>query len=130
MVPRELSCPNPDRPKSSTQIKNINCCHWQLQLSSNDWRIYQTRAAENDVPIIEKADEIQALDQAAQERISAATQPSIDFDDDAILMPKEADEDNQSGFNFDSEEQIIEEETEDLTLEMMGTKIQKQLQKS
>ena len=32
-----------------------------------------------------------------------------------------------SGFNFDfddSEEQIIEEETEDLTLEMMGTKIQ------
>ena len=91
------------------------------------------RAAENgfECQFIEKpADEIQALlDQAAQERIiSGDSITSTEFNDDAILDAlKEADEDNQSGFDFDfddSEEQIIEEETEDLSMEMMGTKIQ------
>ena len=91
------------------------------------------RAAENglECQFIEKpADEIQALlDLAAQERIiSGDSITSTEFNDDAILDAlKEADNDNQSGFDFDfddSEEQIIEEEAEDLSMEMMGTKIQ------
>ena len=91
------------------------------------------RAEENgfECQFIEKpADEIQALlDLAAKERIiSGDSITSSEFDDDAILDAlKEADQDNQSGFNFDfddSEEHIIEEETEDLSMEMMGTKIQ------
>ena len=91
------------------------------------------RAGENgfECQFVEKpADEIQALlDQAAQERIISGDSVTTDaFNDDAILDAlKEADEDNASGVNFDfddSDEEIIEEETEDLSMEMMGSKIQ------
>ena len=91
------------------------------------------RAAENgfECQFVEKpADEIQALlDQAAQERIISGDGVTTDaFNDDAILDAlKEADEDNASGFNFDfddSDEEIVEEEIEDLSMEMMGSKIQ------
>ena len=94
------------------------------------------RAAENgfECQFIEKpADEIQALDQPRRYESSAVGITSTEFNDDAILNAlKEADEDNQSGFEFDfddSEEQIIEEETEDLSMEMMGTKIQQAVAK-
>ena len=80
---------------------------------------------------IEKAaDEIQALlDQAAQQRlISGEGVSETEFSDDAILDAlKEADGENQSGFDFDfddSEDQIIEEQAEDLSAEMLGSKIQ------
>ena len=91
------------------------------------------RAGENgfECQFVEKpADEIQALlDQAAQERIISGDSVTTDaFNDDAILDAlKEADEDNASGFNFDfddSDEEIVEEEIEDLSMEMMGSKIQ------
>ena len=82
---------------------------------------------------IEKpAEDIQAfLDQAAQQRlISGEGLETFEFSDDAILDAlKEADGDNSGalGFDFDyddSDEQIIEEQAMDLSIEMMGTKIQ------
>ena len=91
------------------------------------------RVGENgfECQFVEKpADEIQALlDLAAQSRIiSGEVVTKNEFNDDAILDAlKEADEDSNSGFNFDfdsSEEEIIEETTEDLSMEMMGSKIQ------
>ena len=91
------------------------------------------RVGENgfECQFVEKpADEIQALlDLAAQARIiSGEVVTKTEFNDDAILDAlKEADEDSNSGFNFDfdsSEEEIIEETTEDLSMEMMGSKIQ------
>ena len=91
------------------------------------------RAAENgyECQIVEKpANEIQALlDQAAEERlISGDSISETEFSDDAILDAlKEADGENQLGFDFDfddSEEAILEDTTRDLSLEMLGTKIQ------
>ena len=82
---------------------------------------------------IEKpAQDIQAfLDQAAQQRlISGEGLENFEFSDDAILDAlKEADGEtgNNLGFDFDyddSDEQIIEDQTLDLAMEMMGTKIQ------
>ena len=82
---------------------------------------------------IEKpAEDIQAfLDQAAQQRlISGEGLETFEFSDDAILDAlKDADDDSTGnlGFDFDyddSDEQIIEEQTLDLAIEMMGTKIQ------
>ena len=76
------------------------------------------------------ANEIQALlDQAAQERLISGDSISItDFSDDEILDAlKEADQENSNEFKFDfddNEEEIIEEQTEDLSTEMLGTKIQ------
>lgn len=76
------------------------------------------------------AGEIQALlDEAAQQRlISGEGISETEFSDDAILDAlKEADGENQTGFQFDfddSEEQIIEESAEDLSAEMLGSKIQ------
>ncbi len=93
----------------------------------------KNRAKENgyECQFVEKpANEIQALlDDAAKERlISGESVSTAEFNDDAILDAlKEADEDNQSDFKFefdDGEEEIIEEEAEDLSMEMMGTKIQ------
>ena len=91
------------------------------------------RAAENgyECQIVEKpANEIQALlDQAAEERlISGDSISETEFSDDAILNAlKEAEGENQLGFDFDfddSEEAILEDTTRDLSLEMLGTKIQ------
>lgn len=83
---------------------------------------------------IEKpAHEIQALlDQASQERLISGESNNLDnfeFSDDAVLDAlKGADDDNNTlGFDFDfddGEEAIIEEEALDLSIEMMGTKIQ------
>ena len=81
---------------------------------------------------IEKpAQDIQALlDQAAQERlISGEGLDTFEFSDDAILNAlKEADGDTGGlGFDFDysdDDEQIIEEQIDDLSTEMMGSKIQ------
>ena len=82
---------------------------------------------------IEKpAQDIQAfLDQAAQQRlISGEGLENFEFSDDAILDAlKEADGETSTnlGFDFDyddSDEQIIEDQTLDLAMEMMGTKIQ------
>lgn len=82
---------------------------------------------------IEKpAQDIQAfLDQAAQQRlISGESLEDFEFSDDAILDAlKEADGEigNNLGFDFDyddDDEQIIEDQTLDLSIEMMGTKIQ------
>ena len=79
------------------------------------------------------AHEIQALlDQASQERLISGESNNLDnfeFSDDAVLDAlKGADEDGNSlGFDFDfddGEEAIIEEEALDLSVEMMGTKIQ------
>ncbi len=90
------------------------------------------RVSENgfECQLVEKpADEIQALlDQAAQERlISGDSISTTDFSDDEILDAlNKADEDG-NGFNFDfddSEEEIAEEQTEDLSTEMLGSKIQ------
>ena len=92
------------------------------------------RALENgyECQFLEKpADEIQALlDQAAQERvISGDAISAAEFDDDAVLDAlKAADEDdgsNEFEFDFDdSDEENIQEEAEDLSMEMMGSKIQ------
>ncbi|QNI86425.1 type II/IV secretion system family protein [Synechococcus sp. PROS-7-1] len=91
------------------------------------------RAAENgyECQIVEKpANEIQSLlDQAAEERlISGDSISETEFSDDAILDAlKEAEDDNQLGFNFDfddSEEENIEDIVQDLSLEMLGSKIQ------
>ena len=84
---------------------------------------------------IEKpAHEIQALlDQATQERLIAGESNALDgieFSDDAVLEAlKGADDENgtnqQFDFDFDdSDEQIIEEEALDLSVEMLGSKIQ------
>ncbi|TCD57859.1 GspE/PulE family protein [Synechococcus sp. BS55D] len=91
------------------------------------------RAAEHkyECQFIEKpADEIQALlDQAAQERlISGDSISETEFSDDAILDAlKEADGEGSAGFDFDfddGEEQVIEDAAEDLSVEMLGSKIQ------
>ena len=81
---------------------------------------------------IEKApEEIQKLlDEASQQRIiSEQDLDGFEFSDDSIIDAlKDADEGNSGeGYNFDfddSDEQIIEEEALDLSMEMMGTKIQ------
>ena len=81
---------------------------------------------------IEKStEEIQSLlDQAAQESlISAESLESFEFSDESILDAlKDADgDDTAEGFKFDfddSDEQIIEEQALDLSMEMIGTKIQ------
>jgi len=91
------------------------------------------RVSENgyECQFVEKpADEIQTLlDQAAQERLISGDSISItDFSDDEILDAlKEADQEDSNEFNFDfdnSEEEIVEEQTEDLSTEMLGSKIQ------
>ena len=90
-------------------------------------------AAKNlECQFIEKPpEEIQKLlDEASQQRIiSDNNLEGFEFSDDAILDAlQDADEgESNGGFNFDfedSEEQIIEEEALDLSIEMMGTKIQ------
>lgn len=91
-------------------------------------------AAGYECQFVEKpAHEIQALlDQASQERLNTGESSHLndfEFSDDAVLDAlKGADEANSNlGFDFnfdDSEEAIIEEEAIDLSLEMMGTKIQ------
>ena len=82
---------------------------------------------------IEKpAEDIQAfLDQAAQQRlISGEGLETFEFSDDAILdalKDAEGESGGSLGFDFDyddSDEQSIEEQTLDLSIEMMGTKIQ------
>ena len=81
---------------------------------------------------IEKpAEDIQALlDKAAQERlISGEGLDTFEFSDDAILDAlKEADGDNSNlGFDFDyddDDEQELAEDAEDLSIEMLGSKIQ------
>ena len=82
---------------------------------------------------IEKpAQDIQAfLDQAAQQRlITGEGLETFEFSDDSILDAlKEAEGDSGAnlGFDFDyddSDEQIIETQALDLSMEMMGTKIQ------
>ena len=92
------------------------------------------RVAENgfECQFVEKpADEIQAiLDEAAKERLISGESIAItDFSDDEILDAlKEADEENSNNFDFDfddSEEEIIEEQAEDLSVEMLGSKIQR-----
>ena len=77
-------------------------------------------------------EEIQGLlDAAAQERIiSGETLESYEFTDDAVLEAlKAADsESGEDGFNFefdDSEEIVAEEDAEDLSIEMLGSQIQK-----
>ena len=87
-----------------------------------------------DCQFIEKpTHEIQALlDKASQERLVSGESNNLDgfeFSDDAILDAlKGAEEDSSNqGFDFDfddSDEQIIEEQSLDLSSEMMGTKIQ------
>ena len=93
----------------------------------------KNRVADNgfECQFIEKpADKIQALlDQAAQERlISGDSISATDFSDDEILDAlKEADQEGSNKFSFDfddSDEEIIEEQTEDLSVEMLGSKIQ------
>ena len=76
-------------------------------------------------------EEIQKLlDEAAQQRlISGDDLEGFEFSDESILDAlQDADEEGSNGeFNFDfddSDEQIIEEEALDLSIEMMGTKIQ------
>ena len=76
-------------------------------------------------------EEIQKLlDEASQQRlISGEDLEGFEFSDESILSALEgADEgDSNGGFSFDfddSDEQIIEEEALDLSIEMMGTKIQ------
>ena len=90
-------------------------------------------AAGLECQFIEKpASDIQAfLDQAAQQRlISGEGLETFEFSDDAILDAlKDADDDSSGnlGFDFDyddGDEQIVEEQTLDLAIEMMGTKIQ------
>ena len=90
-------------------------------------------AAKNlECQFIEKPpEEIQKLlDEASQQRIiSDNNLEGFEFSDDAILDAlQDADEgESNGGFSFDfedSEEQIIEEEALDLSIEMMGTKIQ------
>ena len=80
------------------------------------------------------AHEIQALlDQATQERLIRGESDALDgieFSDDAVLdaLKGVEDENGTQGFDFDfddSDEQIIEEEALDLSVEMMGSKIQK-----
>ena len=81
---------------------------------------------------VEKApEEIQrVLDEASQQRlISAEDLEGFEFSDESILNAlQDADQgESNGGFNFDFEdadEQIIEEEALDLSIEMMGTKIQ------
>ena len=81
---------------------------------------------------IEKpAEEIQKLlDDASQQRlISGEDLEGFEFSDESILNAlKDAEEgETNESFNFDfddSDEQIIEEEALDLSIEMMGTKIQ------
>jgi len=81
--------------------------------------------------IEKEAEEIQELlDEASRQRIiSGKGLETYDFSDDAILdalKAAESDSDN-SGFDFDfdnSEEQVIEDETLDLSNEMLGSKIQ------
>ena len=77
--------------------------------------------------------EIQALlDQATQERLISGESDALDgieFSDDAVLDALKGVEDDNGaqGFDFDfddSDEQIIEEEAIDLSVEMMGSKIQ------
>ena len=91
------------------------------------------RALENgyECQFVEKpVDEIQKLlDEAAKERvISGESITSEQFNDDAILDAlKEAGDGDNKDFDFDfdeNEEEIIEEVTEDLSMEMMGSKIQ------
>ena len=82
---------------------------------------------------IEKpAHEIQALlDQATQARMISGESDVLDgieFSDDAILDALKGVEDDSGaqGFDFDfddSDEQIIEEEALDLSIEMMGSKL-------
>ena len=76
-------------------------------------------------------EEIQKLlDEASQQRlISGEDLEGFEFSDESILDAlQDADgEESNGGFNFDfddSDEQIIEEEALDLSIEMMGTKIQ------
>ena len=81
---------------------------------------------------IEKpSNEIQSLlDQAAEQRlISGEGLETFEFGDDEVIAAlQEADEDgNTKGFDFDfddSDEQIIEDESMDLSSEMLGSKIQ------
>ncbi len=81
---------------------------------------------------IEKpANEIQSLlDKAAEQRlISGEGLETFEFSDDEVIAAlQDADEDgNSQGFDFDfddSDEQIIEDESLDLSAEMLGTKIQ------
>ena len=72
-------------------------------------------------------------DQATQERLIAGESNALDgieFSDDAVLEALQgADDENgtnqQFDFDFDdSDEQIIEEEALDLSVEMLGSKIQ------
>ena len=75
--------------------------------------------------------EIQSLlDQAAEQRlISGEGLENYEYGDDAVLAAlQDADEDgNSQGFDFDfddSDDQIIEDESMDLSTEMLGSKIQ------
>ena len=87
---------------------------------------------------IEKTpEEIQRfLDSAAQQRlISGDDLEGFEFSDESILESlQDADKEGSKGeFNFDfddNDEQIIEEEALDLSIEMMGTKTNKQPPKS
>ena len=73
----------------------------------------------------------QLLDEAAKERIiSGETLETYEFTDDAIIEAlKAADsEDGGSGFNFefdDSEEEVVEEDSLDLSSEMLRSQIQR-----
>ena len=77
------------------------------------------------------AHEIQTLlDQASQERLindESSNLDTFEFSDDAVLDALKGADDGNLGFDFDfddSEEAIIEEDAIDLSIEMMGTKIQ------
>ena len=92
----------------------------------------RTAAAELQCQFIEKAPEEihKLLDEASQQRlISGEDLEGFEFSDESIIEAlQDADgEESNGGFNFDfdeSDEQVIEEEALDLSMEMMGTKIQ------
>ena len=121
---------DPDLPPKKTRL-TIAIGNFSYLATIGDF--IKKRAFENgyECQFIERpADEIQALlDNAAKERlINGESISTEEFNDDAILDAlKDADNDGEGEFNFDfddSEEQFIDEQAEDLSLEMMGTKIQ------
>ena len=134
MVQRKYRRPLGHRTKWPGQQRKANHCNWQHKLPGGDWRLHQKRVADKGMQcvFIEKTpEEIQRfLDSAAQQRlISGEDLEGFEFSDESILESlQDADKEGSNGeFNFDfddNDEQIIEEEALDLSIEMMGTKIQ------
>ena len=119
--------PNPQKP-------TIAIGNFSYLATIGDFIKQRATSAGYECQFVEKpAHEIQALlDQASQERLISGDSNNLDnfeFSDDAVLDAlKGADDDGSNlGFDFDfddGEEAIIEEEALDLSVEMMGTKIQ------